>query len=151
MHLADRSRRERLGFEGLEDFLDRPSELPGDDLTDHVFGQWRRLVLELGQLRLISGRHQVGPCRKDLTELDEGDPQVLEREADTLGPGVRLDPPGVAQHAMMQRDKPVETQDADQETETVPAEGPSDLPVTRRLGRGGQARPSITTAYPSDA
>src|SRR5205807_8784366 len=106
---------------------------PGDDLRL----QRSRGVVQLGQLRLVGRREEVGPRREDLTELDEGRTELREGAPDVLRPRQRL--LVVAVEDALKRNEPLETGDADNEAEPVPREHLAHLAVTAglRLGSDG--------------
>ena len=66
MHLADRSRRERLGLDRPEDVLPGNAELLLHHLNHLGFGQRRDVVLEGRELDNELWRQQVRPRREDL-------------------------------------------------------------------------------------
>ena len=84
MHLADRRGRDRRGLEVEEQPLERVAEL----LLDHALGLLERerphVVLQPAQLDDDVGRHDVGPRREELPELDERRPELVEHLAQVL-------------------------------------------------------------------
>ena len=73
VHLADRGRGDRHLVELLEDLLDGQAELlprsPGAPASN---GSGLGVVLQAAQLGQDVRRHDVGPRREQLAELDEG-------------------------------------------------------------------------------
>ncbi len=86
MHLADRSRRERLRVDALEDVLPRHLQLLLHHGHDLGLGERRHLVLEVGELLDELVRKETGTRGEDLPELGEGRPELLERLAQALRP-----------------------------------------------------------------
>ena len=81
MHLPDRRGRERLVVELGEQALDRLAELLRDRPLDVRVRERPDVVLEAAQLGDDVGRHDVGPGREQLAELDEGRPELVEHLA----------------------------------------------------------------------
>ncbi len=71
VHLADRRSRERLLLELEEQPLDRLSELVLNRALDVCERERTNVVLQAPQLGDDVGRHDVGPRREQLAELDE--------------------------------------------------------------------------------
>ena len=84
MHLADRGGRDRRRLEVEEEPLERVSQL----LLDHPLGLLERerphVVLEAAQRDDDVGRHDVGPGREKLPELDERRAELVEHLAQVL-------------------------------------------------------------------
>jgi hypothetical protein len=104
MNLPDRRAGERLLVDRRE--VLQPDVL-GNRLTERRERQRLDVVDELAQLVDIDVRQQVGPRRKQLPELDERRPELLERfpEADRALAGRRpvAHDPHLAQHAQKVR------------------------------------------------
>src|SRR6266487_3267024 len=78
MDLADRSRRGRLLVELEEGLLDRQAKLLLNHATDVGERNRRDVVLQLLELDHDVGRDDVRSSREQLTELDEGRPQLVQ-------------------------------------------------------------------------
>ena len=78
VHLTDRRGGDRPLLEVDERPLDRQPELGVDDALHVLDRERRHLVLELPQLGDHVGRHEVGPCREQLPELDERRPELVQ-------------------------------------------------------------------------
>jgi hypothetical protein len=81
MHLADRRRGHRLRLELDEQPLDRQVEVLGDDALHVREREGRDVVLEAAELRDDVRRHDVGPRREQLPELDEGRAELVQHLA----------------------------------------------------------------------
>ena len=79
MHLADRGGREGLAGELGEARFRGTAERTGHGGVD--VGPWNQgcRVLQLAQLRLVGGRHEIGPRREHLAELHERRAERFER------------------------------------------------------------------------
>ena len=86
VHLADRGGGDRRLVELEEKPLDRLSELLLDHLPHLRERDGRHLVLELSELDDDVRRHDVGPRRQELAELDEGRPELVEHLPQALAP-----------------------------------------------------------------
>ena len=109
------------------------AELLLDQGADGRGGDRRGGVLQLGQLAQVVGRHDVGPGREQLAQLDEGRAQLLERQPQVLGGGVRLRAPLVPEDAAVERNPAAQTGHPDDEPQSVPGENLADLPVPLKL------------------
>src|SRR2546421_408578 len=132
--LADRGRRQWNVAEAGEYGVNRPAELRRDDVRHDLRLQRASGILQLGELRLIRRREEVGPRREDLAELDEGRTELFEGTPDVLGARQRLLVATVED--ALEGDEPLETRDADEEAEAVPREHLADLTVTAGLRLG---------------
>src|SRR5438034_8613648 len=99
MDLGDGARRHRFRVDALEDVLPGHAELLLHHPNDLLLGEWRNVVLEGRELLDELLGEQVGTGRKDLAELRERRPQLLERLPEAPGPDpdgllVLLRPPG---------------------------------------------------------
>ena len=81
MHLADRCRRQRLLVELGEQALDRLAELLANRPLDVRERERAHVVLQAAQLGDDVGRHDVGPRREQLAELDERRAELVEHLA----------------------------------------------------------------------
>jgi hypothetical protein len=82
VRLADRRRGDRLRVDPPESVEATCAlQLVAQDRGNGRPGLGGRPVLEPGQLGLVVGGQEIGAGRHDLAELDEGGPEVLEREA----------------------------------------------------------------------
>src|SRR5947209_11044163 len=135
MHLADRRGCQRRAVEQPEDGFHGPPQLRFDDRDHHLGLQGRRRILELGELDLVRGRQQVGSRREDLPQLDEGRAELLERCANMLRPGKRLVVAPIEDS--LQRNKPLQPGNADEEAQTVTRKHLADLAITAILWLSG--------------
>ena len=81
MHLRDRSRSKRFGFDGIEHVLPRHPQLLLHCLHDLRLGQRRDPVAQGREFLDERTGKQVRARRKDLAELAEGGPKLFERES----------------------------------------------------------------------
>ena len=81
VHLADRRRRQHLLVELEEEPLDRLAELLADHALDIHERKRPHLILQAAQLGDDVRRHDVGPRREQLPELDERRPELVEHLA----------------------------------------------------------------------
>src|SRR5207248_1017982 len=108
--------------------------------------QRTRGILQLGELRLVRRREEIGARREDLTELDEGRAELFEGTADVhrarqwLLVATVEDP--------LEGDETLETRDADDEAQTVPREHLADLAVTAGLRLGSDVCQPISGLLP---
>ena len=133
MGLADGRAGQRLGGEAGKDLIGQGAEFFFDQLVDGGRGNGRCRILQLGQLAQVGRRHDVGPSREQLTELDEGGTEFFERESQVIGGGVRLVPALVSEYTAVERNQSAQTAHPDDEPQSVPAEDLADLPVPIKL------------------
>ncbi len=81
VNLADRRRGERLGLELEEEALDRLPELLADQPLDLGERDLPDVVLEPAQLGDDVRRHDIGARGKELAELDERRPELVQHLA----------------------------------------------------------------------
>lgn len=109
LDLGDRRGRERLAVDAREDL---GAKRALDHRLDLLERQGRHLVDELPELLHVDVRQQIRARGEQLSELDEGGPELLECEAELAGPlGRRLTcapDANLAQHAQ----QPAPTRDA---------------------------------------
>ena len=85
MDLRDRRGRDRGAIEGGEELVDVRAELCPDDLVDGGPADGRGIVLEPAQFGDELVGQQIPAGGGQLTELDEGDAAVVERETQRAG------------------------------------------------------------------
>ena len=91
MDLRDRSRRQRAALELAEPALQRRAEVLLDNPPNLLKGERPDLFLQPDQVLDDFRRHQVGPRARDLTQLDKGRAQTLQRPAEGAARGVQRD------------------------------------------------------------
>ena len=72
MHLGDGRGRERRLVEDAEGLGQAHAELLGNDALDLGEGKRRHVVLQARERLGVGRRHDIGPHRQELAELDEG-------------------------------------------------------------------------------
>jgi hypothetical protein len=106
VHLGDRGGGQRLPVEVGEHLVDRPAQVGRQHLLDLLPGGRGDVVLESLQLLDDLGGEQVRAGGQHLTELDEGDPGLLQRQPDRAGQplppgrGVQLGPPPAPRYGL---------------------------------------------------
>lgn len=127
--LADRRRRERRPVEGGEQSRQWLPELRRNHRLDLVGGHRWGLVLQLRQLRLVVRGEEIGPCRDDLPELDEGRAQLREGHANVFGLGVRPGAARMAEDSAMEGHEALQAEHPDEVAQSVARQRIGDLAV----------------------
>ena len=127
MHLSDGRGGQRDGIKLSEELPRGSTELAHDHLGDRFGGDGRHVILELAQFDDVVGRQEVRTRAQDLTELDEGGPELLYHQAKMFGTGVGRRPPGVPEPAALERHQAPEPELDHHETEAVAGHRRRDL------------------------
>ena len=77
VHLSDRGTRDRLLIKFQERHFHRLPKLTGKDLLGQASRESGDIILKLAEFLIVGVIDQIAAGTQDLTELDEGGPQLL--------------------------------------------------------------------------
>ncbi|MEZ4623352.1 MAG: hypothetical protein R2843_00775 [Thermomicrobiales bacterium] len=127
VRLPDRGGRERFVVEPGEEFIDRFAEFRFDLRADRFHRHRWHPIPQFGEFEEISRGQQVGSGGEDLTELDRGGAELLDRQSQADRVRHRIDWLVRSPLALHPGKVPAKPELIDQRGQAVPAHHPGDF------------------------